>query len=162
MSDIHSQPPTTNIFKLSFAKPKVLLVTVDREKQRNALPAEAHWEAHGIFSWFDDEPTLFVAFVTGAGDKAFCAGQDLTEQVWERPGFFESAAISRSLDACLSASQLTGDDIDLYYFYSCFPIVPKLACHHLGISITQPNKPITLLGGLASFGGAGNNYSMHV
>jgi hypothetical protein len=40
--------------------------------------------------------------------------------------------------------------------------MPKLACHHLGISITQPNKPITLLGGLTSFGGAGNNYSMHV
>jgi hypothetical protein len=46
--------------------------------------------------------------------------------------------------------------------YSCFPIIPKLACHHLGLSITNPPKPITLLGGLTSFGGAGNNYSMHV
>lgn len=44
----------------------------------------------------------------------------------------------------------------------CFPIVPKLACHHLGISILNPSKPLTLLGGLTSFGGAGNNYSMHV
>jgi hypothetical protein len=44
----------------------------------------------------------------------------------------------------------------------CFPIVPKIACHHLGLSITHPHKPITLLGGLTSFGGAGNNYSMHV
>jgi hypothetical protein len=26
----------------------------------------------------------------------------------------------------------------------------------------KPQKPITLLGGLTSFGGAGNNYSMHV
>ncbi|KAJ5471778.1 hypothetical protein N7530_009135 [Penicillium desertorum] len=86
MSDIHSQPPTTNIFKLSFPKPKVLLVTIDREKQRNALPAEAHWEGHGIFSWFDDEPTLLVAIITGAGDKAFCAGQDLTEQATSRRG----------------------------------------------------------------------------
>ena len=32
----------------------------------------------------------------------------------------------------------------------------------MGLSITQPEKPITLLGGLTSFGGAGNNYSMHV
>lgn len=26
----------------------------------------------------------------------------------------------------------------------------------------EPKKPITLLGGLTSFGGAGNNYSLHV
>ncbi|KAJ5554713.1 hypothetical protein N7461_003183 [Penicillium sp. DV-2018c] len=80
---------------------------------------------------------------------------------WERPNFFQSMAISKALDTSLSASQLTSKEIDLYDFYSCFPIVPKLACHHLGISITEPQKPITLLGGLTSFGGAGNNYSMH-
>jgi hypothetical protein len=28
--------------------------------------------------------------------------------------------------------------------------------------MTKQSKPITLLGGLTSFGGAGNNYSMHV
>ncbi|KAB8801893.1 hypothetical protein FH972_026714 [Carpinus fangiana] len=44
---------------------------------------------------------------------------------------------------------------------SCFPIVPKLACEHFGLSPSHPAKPITLLGGLTSFGGAGNNYSMH-
>ena len=45
---------------------------------------------------------------------------------------------------------------------SCFPIVPKLACRHLDLPITSSPKPLTLLGGLTSFGGAGNNYSMHV
>lgn len=45
---------------------------------------------------------------------------------------------------------------------SCFPIVPKIACDHLGLPIVNPPKPFTLLGGLTSFGGAGNNYSMHV
>jgi hypothetical protein len=40
----------------------------------------------------------------------------------------------------------------------CFPIVPKLAQHHLSLPATTP---LTLLGGLTSFGGAGNNYSMH-
>ncbi|KAJ5135351.1 uncharacterized protein N7515_004629 [Penicillium bovifimosum] len=87
MSDtLQSQPPPTNVFKLSFPQPKVLLVTIDREKQRNSLPAEAHWEGHSLFSWFDDEPSLLVAIVTGAGDKAFCAGQDLTEQASSRLG----------------------------------------------------------------------------
>ncbi|OQD81613.1 hypothetical protein PENANT_c026G05223 [Penicillium antarcticum] len=87
MSDsLHSQPPATKHFRLSFPAPKVLLVTIDREKQRNSLPAEAHWEGHGIFSWFDDDPTLLVAIVTGTGDKAFCAGQDLAEQSNSRRG----------------------------------------------------------------------------
>lgn len=40
--------------------------------------------------------------------------------------------------------------------------MPKLACDHVGLSTTSWQKPITLLGGLTSFGGAGNNYSMHV
>ncbi|CAI7623675.1 unnamed protein product [Penicillium pancosmium] len=80
---------------------------------------------------------------------------------WERPNFFESSAISQSLDKCLELSSLKTADIDIYDMYSCFPIVPKLACHHLGLSITKPERPITVLGGLTSFGGAGNNYSMH-
>ncbi|KAJ5780082.1 hypothetical protein N7457_005242 [Penicillium paradoxum] len=80
MSDFLQPPPPTNVFQLSFPRPKILLVTINREKQRNSLPAEAHWEGHAIFSWFDDEPGLLVAVVTGAGDKAFCAGQDLAEQ----------------------------------------------------------------------------------
>lgn len=39
--------------------------------------------------------------------------------------------------------------------------MPKLACDHLGLPILDTPKPITLLGGLTSFGGAGCNYSMH-
>ncbi|KAG0649422.1 hypothetical protein D0Z07_4488 [Hyphodiscus hymeniophilus] len=89
------------------------------------------------------------------------AGTDDADHFWERPDFYSAPSISRSLDAGLRVSGLTKDEIDIYDFYSCFPIVPKLACHHLGLSITSPSKPITLLGGLTSFGGAGNNYSMH-
>lgn len=81
--------------------------------------------------------------------------------VWYRTNFYSSPAISRSIDAALDASGLSKDEIDLYDFYSCFPIVPKLACKHLGLSTVDPEKPISLLGGLTSFGGAGNNYSMH-
>ena len=36
--------------------------------------------------------------------------------------------------------------------------MPKIARHHLALPETTP---LTLLGGLTSFGGAGNNYSMH-
>ncbi|OWP00589.1 hypothetical protein B2J93_6026 [Marssonina coronariae] len=81
--------------------------------------------------------------------------------IWERPNFHSSPALARSLDEALRVSGTSRDEIDLFDFYSCFPIVPKLACQHLGLPLTRQPKPITLLGGLTSFGGAGNNYSMH-
>ncbi|CZR64499.1 uncharacterized protein PAC_14397 [Phialocephala subalpina] len=89
------------------------------------------------------------------------AGTSDAANFWERPNFYSSPAISRSLDEALKVSGLGKEQIDLFDFYSCFPIVPKLACEHLGLPITKQSKPITLLGGLTSFGGAGNNYSMH-
>lgn len=88
----------------------------------------------------------------GTSDSAF---------FWNRPNFYTSPSISHSLDVALSLAQLSTSDIDLFDFYSCFPIVPKLAAHHLGLPIVGGKKTLTLLGGLTSFGGAGNNYSMH-
>ncbi|KIY00507.1 uncharacterized protein Z520_04192 [Fonsecaea multimorphosa CBS 102226] len=89
------------------------------------------------------------------------AGTQDSSNFWERPNYFTSPSIERSIDAGLHVSGLTKEDIDLFDFYSCFPIVPKIAASHLNLPITHGSKPITLLGGLTSFGGAGNNYSMH-
>ncbi|KAL2070312.1 hypothetical protein VTL71DRAFT_13338 [Oculimacula yallundae] len=89
------------------------------------------------------------------------AGSSDANDFWQRPNFHSSPAISKSLDEGLRVSGITKDEIDIFDFYSCFPIVPKLACQHLGLPLTKQAKPITLLGGLTSFGGAGNNYSMH-
>lgn len=89
------------------------------------------------------------------------AGTRDSAEFWLRPNFHSSPSISRSLDAAFAVSGLTKEDIGLWDFYSCFPIVPKMACKHLGLEIESKTRPITLLGGLTSFGGAGNNYSMH-
>ncbi|KAL4903687.1 hypothetical protein BDW74DRAFT_156000 [Aspergillus multicolor] len=88
------------------------------------------------------------------------AGTSDASRFWERPYFHSSRSLSESLDAALKATELQTKDIDLFDFYSCFPIVPKLAAHHLGLPL-HGEKPITVLGGLTFFGGAGNNYSMH-
>lgn len=79
-----------------------------------------------------------------------------------RPNYHTSAPLNASLDSAIQTAKLTAEDIDLLDIYSCFPIVPKLAAHHLGLPICDSPKPLTLLGGLTSFGGAGNNYSLHV
>ncbi|KAJ4345327.1 uncharacterized protein N0V89_011457 [Didymosphaeria variabile] len=89
------------------------------------------------------------------------AGTSDAAYFWNRPNFYTSPSISKSLDAALSLAQISVADIDLFDIYSCFPIVPKLAAHHLGLPVTGGTKSLTLLGGLTSFGGAGNNYSMH-
>lgn len=45
----------------------------------NSIPYAGHWELGAVFDWFDREPQLRTAIITGAGKKAFCAGQDLIE-----------------------------------------------------------------------------------
>jgi enoyl-CoA hydratase/carnithine racemase len=71
-------PPTTHIL-LTYPAPHILLVTINREKAMNSLPYAAHTELGEVFEWFDRESELRVAIITGAGKKAFCAGQDLIE-----------------------------------------------------------------------------------
>lgn len=89
------------------------------------------------------------------------AGTSDAPTFWTRPNFHTSPALSHSLSSALSISQTPIEDIDLLDIYSCFPIVPKLAAHHLGLPVLGGEKKLSLIGGLTSFGGAGNNYSMH-
>ncbi|GKU07933.1 hypothetical protein FLAG1_10956 [Fusarium langsethiae] len=89
------------------------------------------------------------------------AGSNDSSDFWERSNYHSSPAIEYSIDNALEAAGLSKDKIDCFDFYSCFPIVPKIACKHVGLELLDPKKPITLLGGLTSFGGAGNNYSLH-
>lgn len=74
-----TQPPPTPTYLLSYPADYVLLITINRPKAMNSLPYASHWEADALLQWFDAEPHLRVAVITGTG-KAFCAGQDLIEQ----------------------------------------------------------------------------------
>lgn len=75
-----TQPPESTTFRLSLPAAGVLLVTLDRARQMNSIPTQGHIDGDALFSWFDDEPSLTIAVVTGSGSKAFCAGADLLEQ----------------------------------------------------------------------------------
>lgn len=74
-----TSPPPTSYVLLSYPADHVLLVTINREKQMNSINFEGHTEMGQVFDWFDREPNLRVAIVTGAGKKSFCAGQDLIQ-----------------------------------------------------------------------------------
>ena len=55
----------------------ILEITLNRPKSYNALFSECHYELHEIFDAFERDDDLWVAVITGAGDKAFCSGNDL-------------------------------------------------------------------------------------
>jgi acetyl-CoA C-acetyltransferase len=55
----------------------LLEVTIDRPESRNALHPPAHDELDAVFDAYFADPELWVAIITGAGEKAFSAGNDL-------------------------------------------------------------------------------------
>ena len=55
----------------------ILVVTIDRPQLRNALHPAASWELATLFKDFQDDHRYRVAIITGAGEDAFCAGNDV-------------------------------------------------------------------------------------
>jgi enoyl-CoA hydratase len=56
----------------------VATVTLNRPEQRNPLSAVMLRDLAAAFRWSQHEPDVRVVVLTGAGDRAFCAGADLT------------------------------------------------------------------------------------
>ncbi len=55
----------------------LLEVTINRPQVRNALHPPANDELDEIFDAYFADPDLWVAILTGAGERSFCAGHDL-------------------------------------------------------------------------------------
>ncbi|KAJ5151017.1 uncharacterized protein N7482_010269 [Penicillium canariense] len=72
------QPPPQSYAAVSFPAPHVMLVVFNRPQALNAMTSAAQYDLESLFSWYDSEPSLRCAIVTGAG-RAFCAGMDLKE-----------------------------------------------------------------------------------
>ena len=58
----------------------ILTVTMNRPQVLNALHPAASFELAEIFDDYEADPDLWVAVLTGAGDRAFSAGLDLKHQ----------------------------------------------------------------------------------
>ncbi|MFT3714508.1 MAG: acetyl-CoA acetyltransferase [Gordonia sp. (in: high G+C Gram-positive bacteria)] len=56
---------------------QILEITIDRPEARNAFRPKTNDELDEIFDAYFADPDLRVAILTGAGDKAFSAGNDL-------------------------------------------------------------------------------------
>lgn len=58
----------------------VTVFTLNRPDVMNALHSPAHFELHEAFDAFAADPEQWVGIVTGAGERAFSAGNDLKHQ----------------------------------------------------------------------------------
>lgn len=59
---------------------RLTIITLNRPDVMNALHKPAHDELHVAFDAFAADPEQWVAIVTGAGERAFSAGNDLKHQ----------------------------------------------------------------------------------
>ena len=58
-------------------KDRIATITLNRPEVMNALHPPCHEELARVFADFEEDPETWVAILTGAGDKAFSAGNDL-------------------------------------------------------------------------------------
>ncbi|OSJ36852.1 enoyl-CoA hydratase [Bradyrhizobium japonicum] len=75
-------------------KGPLTVVTMSRPEVYNALHIDADIELNNVFDDFSNDPEQWVAIITGAGERAFCAGNDLKWQAtggkrgWDDKGGF--------------------------------------------------------------------------
>lgn len=73
----------------------IALITINRPEVHNAIDRETDNALHDSWIRFADDDTARVAILTGAGDRAFCAGADLRSHV--DPWLHAGPELGRSL-----------------------------------------------------------------
>jgi len=67
-------------------KGPIAVVTINRPEKMNCYNGEVCVSLGDIFCDFRDDPNLYVAILTGAGERAFCAGADMRGMVTPKEG----------------------------------------------------------------------------
>jgi acetyl-CoA C-acetyltransferase len=91
------------------------------------------------------------------------AGADAHDHwfISHRPELHRSPAIRLAAAAALELAGVGPDDLGPIDLYSCFPAVVQMAAREIGLPLDDPDRPLTLTGGLTFGGGPGNNYTSH-
>jgi enoyl-CoA hydratase/carnithine racemase len=77
---------------------RIAIITINRPERMNAINPQTSAEMHEAFTAFRDDDDLWVAILTGAGERAFSAGNDLVAMSQAQQGGANavSAAYSRA------------------------------------------------------------------
>jgi acetyl-CoA C-acetyltransferase len=91
------------------------------------------------------------------------SGSEAEDQwhVSERADLRSSPAIRLAGRSVLSLAGIGIDDVAHVDLYSCFPSAVQIAAAELGLGLDEPDRPLTVTGGLTFAGGPGNNYVTH-
>lgn len=81
--------------------------------------------------------------------------------VTERDDLGRSPAIAAAGRQALRTAGCTIDDVAHVDLYSCFPCAVQMAADALGLGLDEPDRPLTVTGGLTFFGGPINDYASH-
>jgi acetyl-CoA C-acetyltransferase len=81
--------------------------------------------------------------------------------VSERADLAASPAIRAIGESVLARAEITIDEVRHIDLYSCFPAAVQIAAAELGLPVDDPDRPLTVTGGLTFNGGPGNNYGGH-
>jgi acetyl-CoA C-acetyltransferase len=81
--------------------------------------------------------------------------------VSERADLAASPAIRAIGAAALGHAGIGIGDVAHVDLYACFPSAVQIAARELGLPIDDPDRPLTVTGGLTFGGGPGNNYGGH-
>ncbi|MEV6344083.1 SRPBCC family protein [Actinoplanes sp. NPDC051851] len=81
--------------------------------------------------------------------------------VTERADLATSPALRAIGETVLDHTGLSIGDIEHLDLYGCFPSAVQIAAAELGLPADDPERPLTVTGGLTFAGGPGNNYASH-
>lgn len=93
-----------------------------------------------------------MVFIRGCGEA-----EDIFHPS-ERPNLWESPSVGEAVDQAVGQASLARDQLDYLDLYSCFPSAPRIVADMLGLPAPED---ASITGGMACFGGPGNNYSLH-
>lgn len=118
----------------------VAVITLNRPAQLNAINAEVRQGLYDAFARFENDGAARVAVLTGAGDKAFCAGMDLKEAAQTGlgvppPGFLpiigQSVQLTKPTVAAVNGIALAGGWLFAQMCDLC------IAAEHASFGITE-------------------------
>lgn len=81
--------------------------------------------------------------------------------VSERADLTSSPAIAAAGAAALAHAGVKADDLGPVDLYSCFPAAVQIGAAALGLPVDDPDRPLSVTGGLTFAGGPGNDYGTH-
>jgi acetyl-CoA C-acetyltransferase len=81
--------------------------------------------------------------------------------VSERENLHSSPATRLAGGAALELAGIGIADVAHVDLYSCFPSAVQIGAAELGLGLDEPDRPLTVTGGLSFAGGPGNNYVTH-